>query len=113
MPSKGEEKEPERIELKDIADRVRKMTNSLAGEGKDVVDTELELTVYRHDQDDLTLIDLPGMTRVALEAQGQSKDIEEKIKKMYRRYIKAPETVLLNVMTCMVDAVASSSLQMR
>ena len=82
----------------------------LAGSSKNVVDKPLELTVFRHEQDDLTLIDLPGMTRVAV--GGQSEDIEETITKMYRRYMTPPEAVLLNVVSAMVDVSTSKSLQM-
>ena len=67
--SDSEQEEPERIALDQVADKVDEYTARLAGEGKDVKDLPISLKVFRHDQDDLTLVDLPGITRVALEGQ--------------------------------------------
>lgn len=105
---KGCEGFPEkRLALGEIAAEVQRCTAVLAGDNKDVVDKPLELTVYRRDQDDLTL---PGMTRVAL--AGQHEDIEGTITRMYQRYMEPRETVILNVVSAMVDFTTSKSLQM-
>ena len=61
--------QPERIALSDIGAKVRKYTAFAAGEGKDIRDEPVELKVYRRGQVDLTLVDLPGITRVALKDQ--------------------------------------------
>ena len=56
------------IKLSDTSAMVKEYTELIAGTDssgmKNIVDTEIHLTVYRRGQDDLTLIDLPGMTRV-------------------------------------------------
>eukprot|EP00051_Salpingoeca_urceolata_P009343 m.113759 g.113759 ORF g.113759 m.113759 type:complete len:198 (-) comp16260_c0_seq4:413-1006(-) len=109
---KADGRDDKRLALNAIATTVREWTDVLAGDGKDVVNKELELTVYRHDQDDLTLIDLPGLTRVPLKAKGQHDDIENTITKMYMHYMKPEEAVLLNVATCMVDFTNSTSLKL-
>eukprot|EP00928_Gymnodinium_smaydae_P001874 TRINITY_DN10670_c1_g1_i1.p1 TRINITY_DN10670_c1_g1~~TRINITY_DN10670_c1_g1_i1.p1 ORF type:complete len:411 (-),score=72.98 TRINITY_DN10670_c1_g1_i1:56-1288(-) len=98
------------IDLKDIADEVRKITTDVAGDGKDVLDKEVELKVLKVDQDDLTLIDLPGMTRVAV--KGQHEEIEETITNMYKRYMTPEESILLNVVSAMVDFSTSKSLKL-
>jgi hypothetical protein len=101
---------PKVISLRDIPDEVDKLTSEIAGDAKDVVDVPLELTVYRKDQDDLTLIDLPGITRVA--QNGQHKNIEDTIVQMYSRYMKPEEAILLNVVTAVVDFSTSKALQL-
>lgn len=109
---KAEGIEEKRIDLGEIASEVRRCTDMLAGgeAQTDVVDKEIELTVFRRDQDDLTLIDLPGMTRVAI--NGQHKDIETTITHMYERYMRPQEAILLNIVSAMVDFSTSKSLQM-
>eukprot|EP01135_Chromosphaera_perkinsii_P004520 Nk52_evm14s287 gene=Nk52_evmTU14s287 len=99
-----------RVELEKIAQEVETITEVLAGGGTDVQDKEVEITVYRKDQDDLTIIDLPGMTRVAL--KGQHSGIEKTITDMYRRYMTKPETVMLNVVQSTVDITTSQSLKL-
>ena len=61
--------QPERISLSVVAAKVNEYTNNAAGVGKDIHDEPIELKVYRKGQVDLTLIDLPGITRVAVRDQ--------------------------------------------
>ena len=99
--------------LADVADKVDEYTAKIAGDQKMVQDTPIELKVYRHDQDDLTLVDLPGITRTAREGQqGTGKALEEMILNMCRRYCAPEESVILNVVSAMVDFSTSASLQL-
>lgn len=102
------------IKLSDTSAMVKEYTEIIAGTDssgmKNIVDTEIHLTVYRRGQDDLTLIDLPGMTRVP--THGQPDNIEETITRMYERYMKPEEAILLNVVSAMVDFETSKSLSM-
>ncbi|EDQ85096.1 uncharacterized protein MONBRDRAFT_34403 [Monosiga brevicollis MX1] len=97
-------------DLDRVSESVANMTDDLVGSDKDVEDKPLELTIFRKNQVDLTLIDLPGMTRVAVE--GQSENIEETIKAMYKKYMDPKEAVLLNVVNATSDVTASASLQL-
>ena len=65
----GGQHKPEKISLTEVADKVDEYTAKIAGTEKMVQDTPIELKVYRNDQDDLTLVDLPGITRTAREGQ--------------------------------------------
>ena len=49
----------------------------------------IKLKIYRRDQDDMTLVDLPGITRVALSDQvgRYGKKLEALILGMCRRYM--------------------------
>ena len=105
--------EPERISLADVANKVDEYTAKIAGADKVVKDTPIELKVYRRDQDDLTLVDLPGITRTSREGQGSSgKALEAMILNMCRRYCEPDESVILNVVSAMVDFSTSASLQL-
>uniref|UniRef100_A0A7S2N5B3 Dynamin GTPase n=2 Tax=Helicotheca tamesis TaxID=374047 RepID=A0A7S2N5B3_9STRA len=104
----------ERISLDKIGSEVYHYTKKAAGQGKDVKDEPIELKIFRRDQDDLTLIDLPGITRVALsdQAGGDGKKLETLILGMCRRYITPEESIVLNVVSAMVDFSTSASLQL-
>uniref|UniRef100_A0A7S4JM12 Dynamin GTPase n=1 Tax=Odontella aurita TaxID=265563 RepID=A0A7S4JM12_9STRA len=106
--------DPERIALDEIGDKVQDYTERAAGEGKDVRDSPIELKIFRRNQADLTLVDLPGITRVALsdQAGGDGKKLENLIIGMCRRYMAPKESILLNVVSAMVDFTTSASLQL-
>ena len=112
--SVGQTETAERIALDKVALKVDEYTARLAGDGKDVRDLPITLKVFRHDQDNLTLIDLPGITRVALEGQagGDGKRLEDLIMKMCHHYMAPEESILLNVVSAMVDFSTSASLQL-
>jgi replication fork clamp-binding protein CrfC len=66
--------------------------------------------VYSNSCPDLTLIDLPGITRIAIE--GQDVDIERVTKSMAEGYAKDERTVILAVMPANADLSTSDALQM-
>lgn len=90
---KNSEDDAKRIDdLEQIANEVTRLTNEIAGTGVNVSLTPIYLTVYKQDlQYDLTLIDLPGITRNPL--PGQAKDIHEQILKLINIYIQPPTAV--------------------
>jgi GTPase SAR1 family protein len=106
----------ERILLHQIEHKVREYTILAAGPGKGISDTPIQLSVFRNtnNQDNLTLVDLPGITRVALndQAGGNGKLLEQQIMNMCRTYMSPKESILLNVVSSMVDFSTSASLQM-
>jgi GTPase SAR1 family protein len=116
-------KREELIALSEIEDKVREYTDLAAGPGKNIVDTPIQLAIFRRadaeggsksTQDNLTLVDLPGITRVALDDQagGDGKLLEQQIMTMCRRYMEPKESILLNVVSSMVDFSTSASLQL-
>jgi len=59
----------------------------VAGKNKGIVNDPITLTIYSNDCPDLTLIDLPGITRIPLKGSDQEgKDIEAKTKEMTLQY---------------------------
>ncbi|KAE8621395.1 hypothetical protein XENTR_v10004813 [Xenopus tropicalis] len=94
----------------DVEEEVKRAQNLMAGSGKGISDELISLEVISPDVPDLTLIDLPGITRVAL--PDQPKDIEQQIKKMIRKYIQKQETINLVVVPSNVDIATTEALEM-
>ena len=65
--------------------RIEQLTNEEAGGQKNIIDKEIVLTVYSPNAPDLTVIDLPGITRNPV--GDQPKNIEEITRNMAGRYI--------------------------
>lgn len=51
--------------FKQITTRIEQLTDKVAGTNRNIVDDPIRLTIYSHSCPDLTLIDLPGITKVA------------------------------------------------
>ena len=68
----------------EIRDMINKLTDEVCGASKGIVDSPIVLTVYAYSCPDLTLVDLPGITRIAI--AGQDKNIEQITKEMAKRY---------------------------
>lgn len=58
-----------------IRREIEEQTNRLAGNDKNITDEPISLTIYSPYVVDLTLVDLPGITKVPI--KGQPHDIEE------------------------------------
>jgi interferon-induced GTP-binding protein Mx1 len=83
-------------DLTKIADEVTQLTSKIAGEGINVSPHPIYLTVYKRDiLYDLTLIDLPGITRNPL--PGQAKNIHEQILTLINKYIEPPTAVSMSI----------------
>ncbi|XP_053471350.1 interferon-induced GTP-binding protein Mx3 [Ictalurus furcatus] len=84
--------------------------NELAGEGVGICDELITLEIMAPDVCDLTLIDLPGITRVPV--KGQPEDIGHQIKNLIRKYIEKDQTINLVVVPCNVDIATTEALKM-
>lgn len=87
--------------LQDVGRYIEEATAKLAGSGVGVVNAPIYLSVFRPNSPDLTLIDLPGITRNPI--GDQPKDIYNMIKNMIYKYITPEASVILNVMPATVD----------
>jgi hypothetical protein len=58
------------------------LTDKIAGTKKGIVDKPIVITIHSYSCPDLTLIDLPGITRIPLQGTDQKADIEKVTKKM-------------------------------
>lgn len=100
----------------DIADAskvegaVIKAQNFIAGDGLGIKDELISLEISSPCVPDLTLIDLPGITRVAV--GNQPADIGVQIKRLIRKYIEKAETINLVVVPSNVDIATTEALSM-
>ena len=84
----------------------------MCGTNKNIIDKPIVLQVYSHTCPDLTLIDLPGITRIPMAGSDQPKNIEEITKGMARRYVSDPRTIILCVTSANADLSTSDGLMM-
>ena len=86
-------------------------TDQIAGSNKGIVDQPLILTIYSNSCPDLTLIDLPGITKIPLNGSDQKEDIEKITKSMSLRYCTDPMTIILCVVSANADLSTSEALK--
>jgi dynamin 1-like protein len=86
------------------------LTDKVAGAKKNIVDKPIVLNVFSHTCPDLTLIDLPGITRIPLAGSDQPQDIEKITRAMAHRYVSDPRTIILCVVPGNADMTTSDGL---
>ncbi|KAL8151004.1 hypothetical protein V2J09_020812 [Rumex salicifolius] len=85
-------------------------TREIAGESKGISNTPITLIVRKPGVPDLTMVDLPGITRVAV--RGQPGNIYEQVRDIIMEYITPEESIILNVISASVDFSTSESIRM-
>ncbi|XP_073128400.1 dynamin-related protein 4C [Henckelia pumila] len=93
-----------------ISNAIIAATDEIAGNGKGISNTPLTLIVKKNGVPDLTMVDLPGITRVPV--HGQPEDIYEQISKIIMEFITPEESVILNVLSASVDFTTCESIRM-
>ncbi|XP_050956148.1 LOW QUALITY PROTEIN: interferon-induced GTP-binding protein Mx3 [Labeo rohita] len=93
-----------------VESHVRRAQNMLAGDGVGICDDLISLEITSPDVCDLTLIDLPGITRVPV--KGQPEDIGDQIRRLILKFISKKETINLVVVPCNVDVATTEALRM-
>ncbi|NXE23519.1 MX protein, partial [Ardeotis kori] len=89
---------------------IREAQDVVAGTKGAISGELISLEIQSPDVPDLTLIDLPGIARVAV--GDQPKDIGEQIKMLLRKTIGCKETLNLVVVPCNVDIATTEALKM-
>jgi len=90
---------------------IARMTDEVAGANKGIVNEPIVMTIYGTSCPDLTVIDLPGITRVPIKGSDQSEDIEKVTRDMTLRYVSDPRTIILAVLPANQDMSTSDALQ--
>ena len=93
-----------------VADAINAATAEIAGGGKGISDAPITLVVRKRGVPDLTLVDLPGITRVPV--QGQPEDIYDQVAAIIKAYIAPNESIILNVLSATVDFPTCESIRM-
>ncbi|XP_032888414.1 interferon-induced GTP-binding protein Mx3-like [Amblyraja radiata] len=94
----------------EVEQEILKAQNSIAGQGVGISHELISLEVESTNVPDLTLIDLPGIARVAVRDQPQ--DIGDQIKRLIKFFILKRETINLVVVPCNVDIATTEALKM-
>uniref|UniRef100_A0A0E0KPN5 Dynamin-type G domain-containing protein n=1 Tax=Oryza punctata TaxID=4537 RepID=A0A0E0KPN5_ORYPU len=85
-------------------------TDKEAGGNKGVSEKQIRLKIFSPNVLDITLVDLPGITRVPV--GDQPSDIESRIRSMIMQYIKHPSCIILAVTPANADLANSDALQL-
>ncbi|PRQ55547.1 putative dynamin GTPase [Rosa chinensis] len=100
----------ERTDEGRVSEDIVKATDDIAGGGKGISNTPLTLLVKKNGVPDLTMVDLPGITRVPV--HGQPENIYDQIKDMIMEYINPDQSIILNVLSATVDFTTCESIRM-
>ena len=93
-----------------VRETIEALTDEVCKTNKNIVDKPIVLNVYSKTCPDLTLVDLPGVTRVPI--GDQPKNIEQITKDMCRRYAEDPLTIILCVIAANSDIATSDGLML-
>ena len=93
-----------------VRETIEALTDEVCKTDKNIVDKPIVLNVYSQTCPDLTLVDLPGVTRVPV--GNQPKNIEQITKDMATRYIEDPLTIILCVIAANSDIATSDGLKL-
>jgi GTPase SAR1 family protein len=93
-----------------VRSEIVRETERLTGRNKGIHPTPIHLKVYSPKVLALTLVDLPGMAKVAV--GDQPVDIEEQIREMSLQYISNPNAIILAVTSANTDIANSDALKL-
>ena len=105
-------KEEQIFDFDQVRQKIEDKTNEIAGSKRNIVDDPIILTIYSYDCPNLTLVDLPGITRVPMRGSDQPEDIERITTEMTERYIKDDKTIILCVIAANSDISTSDALKL-
>lgn len=91
---------------KEIQDETDRMT----GRSKQISPVPIHLSIYSPNVVNLTLIDLPGLTKVAIE--GQPESIVQDIENMVRSYVEKPSSIILAISPANQDIATSDAIKL-
>jgi dynamin 1-like protein len=97
-------------DFNEVRREIEQETFRVAGQNKGVSRLPISLRIYSPDVLDLTLVDLPGLTKIPV--GDQPSDIERQIRSLVLDYISKPNSVILSVSAANVDLANSDSLQL-
>ncbi|XP_042429878.1 phragmoplastin DRP1C-like [Zingiber officinale] len=91
---------------KEIADE----TDRITGKSKQISNVPIHLSIYSPHVVNLTLVDLPGLTKVAVDGQPESivRDIED----MVRSYVQKPNCIILAISPANQDIATSDAIKL-
>ncbi|XAR63682.1 hypothetical protein NMG60_11023708 [Bertholletia excelsa] len=85
-------------------------TDRITGKTKQISNVPIHLSIYSPHVVNLTLIDLPGLTKVAVE--GQPESIVQDIENMVRSYVEKPNCIILAISPANQDIATSDAIKL-
>ena len=92
-----------------IREEIINQTQEIAGDGKNIANQPISLTIHSPTVLDLTLVDLPGLTKVPV--LGQPNDIEKQIRNLVMNYVTQPNALILALSPANADLANADSLK--
>ncbi|GAA6223968.1 dynamin-1-like protein isoform X3, partial [Lates japonicus] len=96
-------------EFEEIRHEIEAETERISGNNKGISDEPIHLKIFSPHVVNLTLVDLPGITKVPV--GDQPKDIEIQIRELIVKYISNPNSIILAVTAANTDMATSEALK--
>ncbi|KAJ1804624.1 Dynamin- GTPase protein, partial [Coemansia sp. RSA 2599] len=96
-------------DMGEVRREIERETERLAGSNKGIVKTPIHLRITSPDVLSLTLVDLPGITKIPV--GDQPSDIEAQTRNLVFEYISKPNSIIVAISPANVDIVNSESLK--
>uniref|UniRef100_A0A8C1EFV6 Dynamin-1-like protein n=1 Tax=Cyprinus carpio carpio TaxID=630221 RepID=A0A8C1EFV6_CYPCA len=93
----------------EIRQEIENETERISGNNKGISDEPIQLKIFSPHVVNLTLVDLPGITKVPV--GDQPKDIELQIRELILKYISNPNCIILAVTAANTDMATSEALK--
>ena len=94
-----------------IRNEIEIQTNVKAGPALNISNVPIYIKIYANGIPNLSLIDLPGLTSVAITDRGQPKNIKEQIINLVTEYIKQKNTIILGIIAARPDIEADMAME--
>jgi hypothetical protein len=98
------------FDFDEIREEIRRETSRVTGNNNGISSHPISLKLFSPNVLNLTLVDLPGTTKVPV--GDQPADIEQQIREMSRQYIKNPNAIILAVTPANTDLANSDALKL-
>ncbi|CAL0313324.1 unnamed protein product [Lupinus luteus] len=92
-----------------VRNEIEDETDRETGRTKQISTVPIHLSIYSPNVVNLTLVDLPGLTKIAVE--GQSDSIVQDIESMVRSYIEKPNCIILAISPANQDLATSDAIK--
>ncbi|KAK8542293.1 hypothetical protein V6N13_137132 [Hibiscus sabdariffa] len=93
-----------------VRHEIQEETDRITGRTKQISPVPIHLSIYSPNVVNLTLIDLPGLTKVAVE--GQAETIVQDIETMVRSYVEKPNSIILAISPANQDIATSDAIKL-
>ncbi|XP_028039166.1 dynamin-1-like protein isoform X2 [Bombyx mandarina] len=96
--------------FEEIRQEIERETDRMAGSNKGISPEPINLKIYSTTVVNLTLVDLPGITKVPI--GDQPEDIENQIRNLIIKYISNPNSIILAVTAANTDMATSEAIKL-